>query len=179
MDLQTGTLIISILGLTVGIISLALLLQLRTSIKTPVAVPSQPVTPGGNQFTASPLQLQAYERLVMLTERIAIPHLINRLNLSGISAQEMRGLLIENTKQEYEYNTSQQIYVSQQAWEAVRNFKDQNIALINRIAGSMSPDSSGYDLNKKILEALVNQNLSDVHNMVLEALNFEAKRLMK
>ncbi len=177
MDLVTVSLIVAILALVTAVIAIILALQNKQAV---IKNQPEPVLPStGSQFTSSPLQLQAYERLVMLTERIAIPHLINRLNLSGISAAEMRALLIENTKQEYEYNSSQQIYVSQQAWEAVRNFKDQNITLINRIAGTLPPEASGYDLNKKILEALVTQNLSDVHNMVLEALNFEAKRLMK
>ncbi|MFD2921088.1 hypothetical protein ACFS6H_15285 [Terrimonas rubra] len=176
MDLVTVSLIVALLALVIAVIAIILVMQNK---QASVKKQAEPVPAAGHQFTSSPLQLQAYERLVMLTERIAIPHLINRLNLSGISAAEMRALLIENTKQEYEYNSSQQIYVSQQAWEAVRNFKDQNITLINRIAGTLPPEASGYDLNKKILEALVTQNLSDVHNMVLEALNFEAKRLMK
>ena len=176
MDLVTVSLIVALLALVIAVIAIILVMQNKQAA---VKKQAEPLPAAGNQFTSSPLQLQAYERLVMLTERIAIPHLINRLNLSGISAAEMRALLIENTKQEYEYNSSQQIYVSQQAWEAVRNFKDQNITLINRIAGTLPPEASGYDLNKKILEALVTQNLSDVHNMVLEALNFEAKRLMK
>ncbi len=177
MDIITVTIILSGLALIVSTITMVFVIQLKAQNPVPAVEP--PLPSSANQFTSSPLQLQAYERLVMLTERIAIPHLINRLNLSGASANDMRTLLIENTKQEYEYNSSQQIYVSQQAWEAVRNFKDQNITLINRIAGTLPPEASGYDLNKKILEALVTQNLSDVHNLVLEALNFEAKRLMK
>jgi hypothetical protein len=177
MSLATLSLIISILALIIAIVALIVIFQRKHTHPVKQTEPVLPIS--GNQFTSSPLQLQAYERLVMLTERIAIPHLINRLNLSGTTANEMRTLLIENTKQEYEYNSSQQIYVSQQAWEAVRNFKDQNITLINRIAGTLPPEATGYDLNKKILEALVTQNLSDVHNLVLEALNFEAKRLMK
>lgn len=130
-------------------------------------------------YTARPLQLQAYERLVMLTERIALPNMIGRLNQAGISSNDMRAILSENIKQEYEYNASQQIYVSQQAWEAVRNFKDQNITLVNRVASSLPQEASGIDLNKKILETLMNQKLGDIHNVILEALNLEAKKLMR
>ncbi len=59
-----------------------------------------------------PLQLQAYERLILLTERIALPNLISRLNTQGISATEMQAILVQNIKHEYDYNISQQIYVT-------------------------------------------------------------------
>src|SRR5687768_5563754 len=71
--------------------------------------------------SSRPLQLQAYERLVLLCERIAMPNLISRVNRPDLSAREMQIFLIETIKQEYEYNASQQIYVTEKAWEAVRN----------------------------------------------------------
>src|SRR5439155_17304208 len=78
-----------------------------------------------NSFNTAPLQLQAYERLVLLTERIALPNLVSRLNQPQLTAKEMQLLLIENIKQEFDYNASQQIYVSPVAWDAVRNLRDQ------------------------------------------------------
>jgi len=84
-------------------------------------------------FSARPLQLQAYERLVMLAERIAIPNLISRVNQGGMNAKEMQMLLLESIKQEYEYNATQQIYVSPVAWKAIRNLKDQNMMLETRL----------------------------------------------
>ena len=36
------------------------------------------------------LQLQAYERLTLLTDRIALPNLVNRVNQPGLSAREMQ-----------------------------------------------------------------------------------------
>ena len=80
-------------------------------------------TSSADAFSTRPLQLQAYERLVLLCERIALPNLISRLSQPGLSAKEMQVFLIETIKQEYEYNASQQIYVSQPAWEAVTKFK--------------------------------------------------------
>src|SRR4051812_47974463 len=59
-------------------------------------------------FVTRPLRLQAYERLVLLCERIALPNLISRVSQPGFSAREMQMLLIESIKQEYEYNASQQ-----------------------------------------------------------------------
>src|SRR5215203_4218164 len=65
-----------------------------------------------DDYTTRPLQLQAYERLVLLCERISIPNLISRTNIAQLSAREMQIILLENIKQEFEYNASQQIYVT-------------------------------------------------------------------
>jgi len=132
-----------------------------------------------DSFNARPLQLQAYERLVMLSERIAIPNLVSRVNTSGISAREMQLLLLESIKQEYEYNTSQQIYVSPVAWEAVRNLKEQNMLIINQVAATLPPEAGSADLNKRLLEFVMTQSKGALHSIVLEALNFEAKKVMR
>ena len=76
-------------------------------------------TSAGVKFESIPMQLQAYERLVLLTERIALPNLISRLNQPGISAYEMKIILTENIKHEFEYNSTQQLYVSPVSWDAV------------------------------------------------------------
>ena len=134
---------------------------------------------GKDQFTTRPLQLQAYERLVILAERISIPTLVSRANQPGLSGREMQLLLLESIKQEYEYNTSQQIYVSPVAWEAVRNLKEQNMLIINQVGTTLPPEANGYELNKRLLDFSMNQKKGALHGIVLEALNFEAKKLMK
>jgi hypothetical protein len=130
-------------------------------------------------FSSRPLQLQAYERLVMLAERIALPNLVSRLNQSGVSAKEMQLALLETIKQEYEYNATQQIYVSPVAWEAIRNLKDQNMLIINQVGSVMPAEASGIDLNRQLMEFVMTQKKGALHNIVLEALNYEAKKLMR
>jgi hypothetical protein len=130
-------------------------------------------------FLTKPLRLQAYERLVLLCERISLPSLISRLNLPGISAREMQMLLIESIKQEYEYNISQQVYVSTLSWDAVRNLRDQSMLIINQIANVLPPDARASDLNKQLLEVIMNHQEKALHTIVLDTLNEEAKLLMK
>ena len=130
-------------------------------------------------FSARPLQLQAYERLVMLAERISIPSLISRVNQAGMNAKEMQMLLLESIKQEYEYNATQQIYVSPVAWKAIRNLKDQNMLIINQVASAIPPDAKGIDLNRQLLDFIMNDKRGTLPDIVLEALNYEAKKLMK
>lgn len=137
----------------------------------------QPVKPAGN-FNSVPLQLQAYERLVLLTERISLPNLISRISQPQLSAKEMQLQLLDNIKQEFEYNASQQIYVSPVAWEAVRNLRDQNMLIINQVTNVLPADATGSDLNKQLLEVIMKQEDAALHTIVLNALNFEAKKLM-
>jgi hypothetical protein len=125
-----------------------------------------------------PLKLQAYERLVLLAERIAIPNLVGRVNQPGLSAKEMQSLLSQTIRQEFEHNITQQIYVSPEAWEAIRNLKEQNILIINQVSTYLPETATGTDLNKSLMELLVENPKASLHNIVSEALSFEAKKLM-
>lgn len=132
-----------------------------------------------DNFNSRPLQLQAYERIAMLAERISIPNLVSRANQQGeLTSREMQLLLLESIKQEFEYNVSQQIYVTPVAWEAVKNLKDQNMLIINQVGATLPPDARGIDLNKRLMEYIMNQPKGQLHNIVQEALNYEAKKIM-
>jgi hypothetical protein len=139
--------------------------------------PTTPVVK--DDYTSRPLQLQAYERLVLLCERISIPNLISRTNISQLSARDMQIVLLENIKQEFEYNASQQIYVTPIAWESVRNLKDHSMLIINQVAGVLPADARASDLNRQLLDVVMNQQEQPLHLAVLDTLSFEAKKLMK
>lgn len=164
MQTSTISLIVSAMAVIIAVISL---------LRRPQQNIIQP-----DKINTTPLRLQAYERLVLLTERIALPNLISRLNQPGISALEMKIILTENIKHEFEYNSTQQLYVSQSGWDAVCNLKEQNIMLINRVAASLPLNASAADLNKKIMELVLAQSDGALHDLVLKELNHEAKKLM-
>jgi hypothetical protein len=124
------------------------------------------------------LQLQAYERLTLLVHRIALPNLIARINEPGLSAKEMQLLLTQNIKQEFDYNITQQIYVSSGAWSTVNNLKEQNMLIINQLANMLPANATGLDLNKKLLEFSMNDERGNMHQAVSEALSYEAKELL-
>ena len=138
MDTQTLTLILSTFAVLLSMLTFYLLYSKQDTKKN--ADPA---------FNTRPLQLQAYERLVMLTERIALPNLVSRANQPGLTAREMQLLLLESIKQEFEYNSSQQIYVSPVAWQAVNNLKDQNMLIINQVAQTLPADATGMILEKE------------------------------
>ncbi len=132
-----------------------------------------------NSAPVQQLQLQAYERLILLADRIALPNLINRVNQPGLSARDMQQVLVQNIKQEFEYNVTQQIYVSAESWEAVRNLKDQNLLIVNQVASFLPAEATGQDLNRSLLEMLVQNPKASLHTVVSDVLSYEAKKLMK
>lgn len=128
---------------------------------------------------ARQLQLQAYERLILLTDRIALPNLISRISHQGTSARDMQLLLTQTIRQEFDYNVTQQIYVSTEAWDAVKNLKDQNLFIINQVASFLPPEATGIDLSKHLLEMLVQNPKASLHTIVSEVLSYEAKKIIR
>ena len=163
--------------LTLGIAIVALLISLLTFYL--YNMQRKKPAEESSSYNVRPLQLQAYERLVLLTERISLPNLVSRVNQTGGSAKEMQLLLLESIKQEFDYNATQQIYVSPVAWEAVRNLKDQNMLIVNQVASTLPAGATGLDLNKRLMEYVMTQKKGALHTIVLEALNYEAKKMMK
>jgi hypothetical protein len=132
----------------------------------------------GNESETLKLRLQAYERVTLLAERISLQNLISRINNAGLTCRQMQISLIDSIKQEFEYNLSQQIYISPEVWRAVNNLKEQNIYVVNQLASALPAHATAMDLNKHIIDYLINNPNASLHNVVLEAINFEAKKLM-
>jgi len=153
-----------------------LFLKQRKELKA--AENKKPASDDTGNVSTRQLQLQAYERLILLTDRIALPNLIQRVSQPDLNAREMQSLLIHSIRQEFEHNITQQIYVSAEAWDAVRNYKEQNLLIINQVASYLPPEASGMDLNKHLLELLVQSPKASLQNIVSDALSYEAKKLM-
>lgn len=129
-------------------------------------------------MVSAQLKLQAYERLILLADRIALPNLISRMNVGGVSCKEMQLLLTKTIKEEFDHNVTQQIYVNPAAWEALRNLKEQNLLIINQVSAILPEGASGSDLNKALMELLLQNPQASLHTIVSEAISFEAKKMM-
>jgi hypothetical protein len=129
------------------------------------------------------LKLQAYERLILLANRIALPHLIARLQQEGksnasLSATDQQLLLVATIKEEFEHNVTQQLYVSKTAWDAVTNFKEKNILLIHQAAVTLPVGASAGELNRLLISFLANDVSGDMHQFVSEVLSLEVKQIL-
>jgi hypothetical protein len=124
------------------------------------------------------LQLQAFERLTLFAERCGLKNLVGRVPPDGVNAATLQEAFLQTLKTEYEYNITQQIYVSPEVWRAISNLKEQNIYIINQIAATLPPDTPGMQLSKSLLELLMINEKADLSSIVLDALQFEAKKIL-
>lgn len=105
------------------------------------------------------LKLLAYERIILLIERLKPDSLIPRTLSSAATCKEYQLLLLNEIRHEFEYNLSQQLYLSENAWNITVNFKDSIIALINSAATDCAAEATPRQLGKKILERYITSGL--------------------
>lgn len=99
-----------------------------------------------------PNRVEAYQRAVLLMERISPNSLVMRLHNPGLPAKMMQAELLKAIREEYDHNVAQQIFISPKAWEMVRNSKEETIKIINIAGGQMLDVSMALDLSAKIFE---------------------------
>lgn len=108
-----------------------------------------------NSRTVTPIKLQAYERIVLFLERISLESLLVRVSTPDMTASQLHSTLLSTIRSEFEHNLSQQIYMSPQAWEVVRNARSNMIKIINSEAEKLTPGSSSMALSKQLLEKIM------------------------
>jgi hypothetical protein len=108
-----------------------------------------------NSRTITPIRLQAYERIVLFLERISLESLLVRTNAPGMNAAQLHSSLLNNIRSEFEHNLSQQIYMTQQAWEVVKNARSNTIRFINTEFAKIPENASSLDFSKHLLEQVM------------------------
>lgn len=118
--------------------------------------------------TVLPIRLQAYERMALFLERITPQNLLIRLNGGGATAREFQQLLLNEIRNEYNHNVSQQVYMSQEVWDMIRNAKEDLIVSINEAAGEMHVDAGSLELSKRIIEKYINKQVDPIGHALVE-----------
>lgn len=99
-----------------------------------------------------PSRLDAYERSVLLLERIHPTSLIMRVHNLSLNATLFQAELVKAVRSEFEHNLAQQIFISTTTWDIMRNSKDEVIKLIHMAGSQMNEKSTSTDLSEKIFE---------------------------
>ena len=115
-----------------------------------------------------PNRLQAYERMTLFLERISPQNLLVRLNAPGLPAREFHQLLLSEIRNEYNHNASQQVYMSEEVWNRIKNAKEDLIVVINDSASEMKMEATSLDLSKKIFEKSVNKTVDPIAHALTE-----------
>lgn len=122
----------------------------------------------------SPIRLQAYERLAILMERMTPSNLLPRLNSGEFNVAVFQHILLTEIKQELSHNYSQQVYVSDDVWKAVKTSIDKLTSIINESAATLNPEDPAVELAKKIFEFVLENN-DDFTEHALQLLKEEVR----
>lgn len=110
-----------------------------------------------NTQVVLPIRLQAAERLCLLLERITPNNLVRRSNPSQVTAAELHPMLLSEIREEFNHNLSQQVYFSEETWEAVRRAVEDVITLLNISRQTLAAEASGMELAKAIFAQSLEQ----------------------
>ncbi len=117
------------------------------------------------------LKLLAYERIILFIERMKPDSLIPRTLSPSLTSKEYQLLLIREIRNEFEYNLSQQLYLSEDSWVMTSHFKDNIITLINTASTECDPTATAGELAKKILEQYIHSDIKV--DLILKAIKAE------
>lgn len=104
---------------------------------------------------AMPVRLQAFERILLLLERISIRNLLVRASLPGSDAATLHQHLVNTVRQEFDHNLAQQLYISNDAWELVRSAKEEVLRVLNSTFAEMPEGATGKDFAERAMEQYV------------------------
>ena len=99
-----------------------------------------------------PLRLQAYERLTLFLERIAPGALVFRVHKNNMTARMLHAELLATVREEFEHNVTQQVYVSDRAWQQVKMAKEETLRIINIAAEGLGDTANGTALSQRVFE---------------------------
>jgi len=123
----------------------------------------------------TPIRLQAYERMALFLERISPESLVLRCYQPEMDIKLLQGVMTKTIRDEWEHNLSQQVYVSSEAWQNIRQAKDEMIGIINSAAITTPDDADPARLAGNIFATVV-ESQSPVQK-ALEFLKQEMREL--
>lgn len=129
-----------------------------------------------NKEIITPVRLQAYERLVLLLERMESSQVILRNVALGQTAAQLQQSLINNIKAEFDHNLSQQLYISSEAWMMIKKAHETIITSINEAASQINAEASASDLAQLIFQNEASIEQPEIQK-AMEYLKNEARML--
>lgn len=124
-----------------------------------------------------PLRLQAYERLTLLCDRMEIANVLLRVRMSGMTVADLKGALLLAIRQEFDHNTSQQLYVSDTLWKIISIARTETLNFVVQAAEGLDPDADDEVLVDMLLRMLDNQGQPTPLQKAIIALRTEAGQL--
>ena len=123
-----------------------------------------------------PLRLQAYERLTLLCDRAGVLNTMFRVRTPGMKVRDLRTMLMLAISQEFDHNTSQQLYVSDTLWKIIQFAKNDTLTLVTTAGDELNPDADAELLFNVLVDELEKQNPPTLEKALM-AIRTEAGQL--
>jgi len=98
-----------------------------------------------------------------------------RINRPEMNTLDLQAAMVGAIREEFEYNLSQQLYISSRTWELVRNAKEETIRLINTASMKMPENATSSEMVRLLLELALLEEKSAV-DLALEEVKLEIRK---
>lgn len=96
------------------------------------------------------VKLQAYERMTLFLDRIKPSNLVVKFD-RNLEVHEFIFLLEKSISEEFEYNSSQQLYISKNSWENIVASKNNILQLMRKTYENLNANASLQDFKTVFL----------------------------
>ncbi len=96
------------------------------------------------------LKIQAYERMTLFLERLKPSNLVVKFD-SELEIHEFIYLLEKSISEEFEYNASQQLYISKNSWDNIITSKNNILQLIRKTYENLNSNATLKDYKTILL----------------------------
>lgn len=123
--------------------------------------------------TALPIKLQAYERMVLFCDRVNPVKLLVRIKPIDTTSEGYLQLLLKSIEQEFEHNSVQQIYVSEECWKVIITVK---AAIISKLKQVASTSKDAQELREKMM--LTYQTIAPPTDTAIAFIKSEVRKIL-
>lgn len=118
------------------------------------------------------IKLQALERMTLFLERLKPSNLVMKFD-KDLQPHEFVFLTEKNISEEFEYNSSQQLYISKSSWQDILTSKNNVIQLLRKTYEELNENSKLEDFKTVFLMSYVNSEdyISDTIENLRKELN--------
>ncbi|WP_312820066.1 DUF7935 family protein [Kaistella carnis] len=102
-------------------------------------------------------RIHAYERITLFLERLKPANLVTKFD-SSLAAHEYLFLVEKTINEEFDYNASQQLYLTKNSWNKVVNCKNSVLHLLHKTYENLSNESTLQDFKTVFLMNYMNED---------------------
>ncbi|QDP84075.1 hypothetical protein FNJ88_00345 [Chryseobacterium sp. SNU WT5] len=102
-------------------------------------------------------RVQAYERITLFLERLKPANLVTKFD-GSLAAHEYLFLVEKTINEEFDYNASQQLYLTKNSWNKVVNSKNNVVHLMHKTYENLSSESTLQDFKTVFLMNYMNED---------------------